>query len=511
MPARDRAEARPRGHLRLRPADPDGGQGAPARAAAQAQPPGRLDRARPRRFDGAQARLPRRRHPSPARPGGASGTRGLRRGRAGAGRGDRLAAHGRRGRQSLGDARGPLPSRRQIRGRSPTARTRRSRTRRPDGARAAHRHQAAAGGGEDRRSLARSIEERAGARPRRASRRHREPARLRPPRARSPLLARDDRRGHARPRTTRTRTRTATSEDQDQSEGDADEQAEGERADVEISRRGRRRPRGRRAGGRRRTLGRAAGRRRGCRIRRRRPSRGARRLGANEPRGPDYRAFTAKFDEIVHAEDLCDAGRAVAAARLSRQAARAPPGRRRAAREPAAAPPACPAEPGLGVRSRGGDARSGAAPAHRHRPVPAALLQAGEGHQLPRHRRDASPRQFGLDAGAADHGRGDLRRHPGPDARALRRQGRDPRLHDEGLEGRAVARALAAVGKARQSRPPQRSAPHRLQIRRRAVAAGAQEPRADDARGASQGEHRRRGPRLGAQAPPRPRPSSAAS
>src|SRR5436305_1972682 len=27
---------------------------------------------------------------------------------------------------------------------------------------------------------------------------------------------------------------------------------------------------------------------------------------ANEPRGPDYRAFTAKFDEIVHAEDLCD-------------------------------------------------------------------------------------------------------------------------------------------------------------------------------------------------------------
>jgi cobaltochelatase CobT len=29
--------------------------------------------------------------------------------------------------------------------------------------------------------------------------------------------------------------------------------------------------------------------------------------GANEPRGPDYRAFVAKFDEIVAAEDLCDA------------------------------------------------------------------------------------------------------------------------------------------------------------------------------------------------------------
>ena len=38
MPAGDRAEARPRGHLRLRPSDPDVGQGAPARAAAQAQP-----------------------------------------------------------------------------------------------------------------------------------------------------------------------------------------------------------------------------------------------------------------------------------------------------------------------------------------------------------------------------------------------------------------------------------------------------------------------------------------
>jgi cobaltochelatase CobT len=28
--------------------------------------------------------------------------------------------------------------------------------------------------------------------------------------------------------------------------------------------------------------------------------------GRNEPRGPDYRAFTQKFDEVVHAEELCD-------------------------------------------------------------------------------------------------------------------------------------------------------------------------------------------------------------
>ena len=28
---------------------------------------------------------------------------------------------------------------------------------------------------------------------------------------------------------------------------------------------------------------------------------------SNEHRGPDYKAYTQKFDEIIHAEDLCDA------------------------------------------------------------------------------------------------------------------------------------------------------------------------------------------------------------
>ena len=31
-----------------------------------------------------------------------------------------------------------------------------------------------------------------------------------------------------------------------------------------------------------------------------------RQFGANEPRGPDYRAFTPKFDETIAAEDLCE-------------------------------------------------------------------------------------------------------------------------------------------------------------------------------------------------------------
>jgi cobaltochelatase CobT len=46
-------------------------------------------------------------------------------------------------------------------------------------------------------------------------------------------------------------------------------------------------------------------------------------------------------------------------------------------------------------------------------------------------------RQFGLDARPADLSRRHLRRHSGTDARALRRQGGNPRLHDTGLEGRS--------------------------------------------------------------------------
>src|SRR5262249_2471972 len=119
---------------------------------------------------------------------------------------------------------------------------------------------------------------------------------------------------------------------------------------------------------------------------------------------------------------------------------------------------------------------------------------------VPRHRGDAAARQFGLDARSPDHGGGDLRRHPGAHARALRRQGRDPRLHHARLEGRSIARSLARRRQARQSRPPQRPAPYHLQGGGLALAARAQESRADDARGPAQGEYRRRGARLGAQA-----------
>ena len=63
--------------------------------------------------------------------------------------------------------------------------------------------------------------------------------------------------------------------------------------------------------------------------------------------------------------------------------------------------------------------------------------------------------------------------------------------------------AWLAPGQAGQSGAAQRSAPHHLQVGRRAVAARAQKSRPDDARGPAQGKHRRRGARLGAQAPAR--------
>ena len=193
---------------------------------------------------------------------------------------------------------------------------------------------------------------------------------------------------------------------------------------------------------------------------------------SNLPPIIDYTPSPRRFDEIVKAEELCDLGRARPPALLSRQAARPSPGRRRPPRQPAAAPADGAAEPRLGFRPRGGRDRRRAAVARGHRPDASAVLQGRARHRVPRHRRDAAPRQFRLDARPADHGRRDLRRHPRPHARALRRQGRDPRLHHAGLEGRPVARGLAAGRQAGQSRPAQRPPPHHLQGGRRALAPG---------------------------------------
>ena len=172
----------------------------------------------------------------------------------------------------------------------------------------------------------------------------------------------------------------------------------------------------------------------------------------NEPLGQQYHAYTVKFDEIVEADHAVRRRGARPPAQPPRPAARPPAGRDRQARQPPAAPPDGAAEPLVGLRPRRGHARCRAPGAHRRQPDARALLQEGEGHQLPRHRGVAADRQFGLDARPADHGGGDERRHPGPHARALRRQGRDPGLHHARLEGRPEPRAVARRRQARQSR-----------------------------------------------------------
>ena len=168
---------------------------------------------------------------------------------------------------------------------------------------------------------------------------------------------------------------------------------------------------------------------------------------AQERRGPDYRPSPQGSTRSSAPRNCAIPKSCSGCATISTSSSQNLLGGRRAPRQPAAAAAHGAAEPLLGVRPRGGHAGRRAAAARHRRSAASAVVQAREGHGLPRHGGDAADRQFRLDARPADHGGGDLRRHSGPHARALRRQGRDPRLHHARLEGRAVARGLAAGGK----------------------------------------------------------------
>ncbi|MEJ0010761.1 MAG: hypothetical protein WDN72_09990 [Alphaproteobacteria bacterium] len=87
--------------------------------------------------------------------------------------------------------------------------------------------------------------------------------------------------------------------------------------------------------------------------------------------------------------------------------------------------------------------------AHRRAAGDDRHLQGREGHRFPRHRRHAAHRQFGLDARPADHHRRAVGGYPGAHAGALRREGRDPRLHHARLEGRLRAQGVARRGRPR--------------------------------------------------------------
>ena len=78
---------------------------------------------------------------------------------------------------------------------------------------------------------------------------------------------------------------------------------------------------------------------------------------SNEPLGQQYHAYTVKFDEIVEADELCDAEELGRLRNHLDQQLIAPAGRDRQARQPPAAPADGAAEPLLGLRPRRGHAR----------------------------------------------------------------------------------------------------------------------------------------------------------
>ena len=347
------------------------------------------------------------------------------------------------------------------------------------------------------------IEEKAAAPLAHLDRQHPRPGRLRPHVARHHRRPRHGRRAWRRPRPVGPERRAGARAGRRPARGNARRRGAGKPAVVHGGDAGRRRRdrssrNGRPADGCRRQPRRSGG--RGSSRTARSP--GARSFPSRRSTNEDfYKVFTNQFDEEISAEDLCDAEELTrlrnyldkqlsnlqgVVARLANRLQR-----RLMAQQ---------------NRSWDFDLEEGMLDAARLTrvvidPMHPLSFKVEQDMRVPRHGGDAAARQFGLDARPPDHRRRDLRRYPGAHAGALRRQGRNPGLHHAGLEGRPVAREMARRRQARQSRPPQRSPPHHLQIGRHAVAPRPAQSRPDDARGAAQGEYRRRGADLGAQPP----------
>ena len=175
---------------------------------------------------------------------------------------------------------------------------------------------------------------------------------------------------------------------------------------------------------------------------------------SNEQRGPDYKAFTQKFDEVIHAEDLCDPDELTRLrAYLDKQLAHLQGVVGRLANR-------------LQRRLLAQQNRAWEFDLEEGMLDPARLSRIVMDPFQPlsfKHEKDTDFRDTvvtllldnsGSMRGRPDHGRGDLRRYPGPHPGALRRQGRDPRLHDAGLEGRTGAGDVASE----RASPPIRAA-----------------------------------------------------
>ena len=218
-----------------------------------------------------------------------------------------------------------------------------------------------------------------------------------------------------------------------------------------------------------------------------------------------YKVFTTAHDEIVAAEELCDAEELTRLrAYLDQQLARAcRTWSAGSPNSPGAAQAARPAEPRLVLRPGGRHPRRGAPdPGGSSTRPRRSASRKSRTRRVPRHRGlriliDNSGSMRGrlimVAAVCADIPARTLERCKGSRPRSLaspRGPGRGAHAREDWTEGRAAAAA----------RTPERPAPHHLQGRGRAVAPRAPQPRPDDARGLAEGEYRRRGPDVGAPA-----------
>ena len=192
----------------------------------------------------------------------------------------------------------------------------------------------------------------------------------------------------------------------------------------------------------------------------------------DDPEAFGYKVFTRAYDEIVNAEELCDADELDRLARLPRQAARGVAWRRGAARQPAPAPAARPAKSRLGLRSRRGPDRRGAA---RPRRSSTRCTRLTFKQERETDFRDTVVTLL-LDNSGSMRGRPIMVAACCADilARTLERCGVKVEIlgfTTRAWKGGHSREAWLNARQAAASRTPQRPAPHRLQIRRRAVAA----------------------------------------
>ena len=130
----------------------------------------------------------------------------------------------------------------------------------------------------------------------------------------------------------------------------------------------------------------------------------------------DYKSFTDEFDEVVKAEELCDAEELLQLrGMLDQQLGTAQTHDCQTGESPTAQATS-EAEPNVGIRSRGRITRHLAIKSGCCRSSQSACIQAREGDAVSGYRRLDTNRQLGIHAWSLHHDCGDVRRYTGSDA-----------------------------------------------------------------------------------------------